>query len=65
MTKTINKKIIDQNSSEYYTKENNGTNSEFVKQFDDLKYDHNGNPYVAYLPSDLFRNYDEVHFRVI
>ena len=29
------------------------------------KFDQNGNPYVVYLPSDIFRNYDEAHYRVI
>jgi len=29
------------------------------------RFDENGNPYVSHLPMDLFRNYDEVSYRVL
>ena len=29
------------------------------------RLDENGNPYIARIPMDLFRNYDEAQFRVI
>jgi hypothetical protein len=29
------------------------------------RFDENGNPYIAHIPMDLLRNYDEATFRVI